>query len=304
MKKIFALVGLILMVCLLSMQSVGAVQYGSRGNTVSEIQQKLKDWGYYDGAVDGIFGSETKQAVIAFQKKNGLEADGIAGTKTFQALGMDERKNENESSASSSGFSGVYRYGSRGEQVKQIQQKLKQWGYYNGSADGVFGSGTKKAVITFQKKNGLSADGIVGTQTLKAMGLYASAATSSSGNKSDYSNELRLLARIISAEARGEPYRGQVAVGAVIMNRIEHPSFPNTLAGVIYQEGAFTAIVDGQFEQPVADSAYRAAQDALNGVDPTNGCLYYYNPKTATSSWIFSLPITTVIGSHSFSKGK
>ena len=109
-----------------------------------------------------------------------------------------------------------------------------------------------------------------------------------------------LLARVISAEARGEPYSGQVAVGAVILNRVEHPSFPNTIAGVVYQKGAFTCMVDGQIDQPVAASAYRAARDALNGSDPSGGAIYYFNPDTATSSWIWSRPLITVIGSHRF----
>ena len=166
----------------------------------------------------------------------------------------------------------TYRQGSTGEQVRIIQTKLKNWGYYDGAVDGIFGSGTAEAVRYFQRKNGLTADGIVGPATLK----------------------------VISAEARGEPYSGQVAVGAVILNRVEHPSFPNTVAGVVYQPGAFTCMVDGQIDQPVADSAYRAARDALNGADPSGGAIYYFNPSTATSAWIWSRPLIKVIGSHRF----
>ena len=188
----------------------------------------------------------------------------------------------------------TYRQGSTGEQVRIIQTKLKNWGYYDGAVDGIFGSGTAEAVRYFQRKNGLTADGIAGPATLKALGM------STGGGGSGQESTVELLARVISAEARGEPYSGQVAVGAVILNRVEHPSFPNTVAGVVYQPGAFTCMVDGQFDQPVADSAYRAARDALNGADPSGGAIYYFNPSTATSAWIWSRPLIKVIGSHRF----
>ena len=188
----------------------------------------------------------------------------------------------------------TYRQGSTGEQVRIIQTKLKNWGYYDGAVDGIFGSGTAEAVRYFQRKNGLTADGIVGPATLKALGM------STGGGGSGQESTVELLARVISAEARGEPYSGQVAVGAVILNRVEHPSFPNTIAGVVYQPGAFTCMVDGQIDQPVADSAYRAARDALNGADPSGGAIYYFNPSTATSAWIWSRPLIKTIGSHRF----
>ena len=188
----------------------------------------------------------------------------------------------------------TYRQGSTGEQVRIIQTKLKNWGYYDGAVDGIFGSGTAEAVRYFQRKNGLTADGVVGPATLKALGM------STGGGGSGQESTVELLARVISAEARGEPYSGQVAVGAVILNRVEHPSFPNTVAGVVYQPGAFTCMVDGQIDQPVADSAYRAARDALNGADPSGGAIYYFNPSTATSAWIWSRPLIKVIGSHRF----
>ena len=189
----------------------------------------------------------------------------------------------------------TYRQGSTGEQVRIIQTKLKNWGYYDGAVDGIFGSGTAEAVRYFQRKNGLTADGIVGPATLEALGMSASGNAASS-----WDSDVALLAKVISAEARGEPYSGQVAVGAVILNRVEHPSFPNTVAGVVYQPGAFTCMVDGQIDQPVADSAYRAARDALNGADPSGGAIYYFNPSTATSAWIWSRPLIKVIGSHRF----
>ena len=195
-----------------------------------------------------------------------------------------------------------YKKGSSGAVVTQIQTKLKSWGYYTGTVDGIYGSGTERAVRAFQQKNGLTVDGTAGDQTLAAMGLSAGGGNSSNsgGSGGASSSQVDLLARLISAEARGEPYSGQVAVGAVVLNRIKHPSFPNTLPGVIYQSGAFTCITDGQFNQPVAESAYRAARDALNGVDPSGGAIYYFNPSTATSSWIWSRPLITVIGKHRF----
>ena len=184
--------------------------------------------------------------------------------------------------------------GSRGDEVRQIQTVLKNQGYYTGNVDGIYGTITKNAVIAFQKNNGLTADGIAGTKTLKALGIE-SGNTYGGYSSSDY----ELLARIISAEARGEEYLGQVAVGAVVLNRIEHPSFPDTLPGVIYQNGAFSCLYDGQFYEPIADSAYSAARDALNGVDPSGGAIYY-NPVTATNKWIRSRKIIATIGKHVF----
>lgn len=264
-------------------------QFGSTGTEVRQIQTALKRQGYYNGAVDGIFGSATQTAVRKFQAAKGLTVDGICGSATLNALGIG-------------GSSTVLRKGSSGSGVKQVQQRLANWGYYSGAVDGVYGSATEAAVRKFQRNNGLSADGICGVKTLSAMGL--SSLASSSHVSSSNNGNVYLLARIISAEARGESYRGQVAVGAVVLNRVESSQFPNTLAGVIYQKGAFTAIDDGQFNEPIADSAYRAAREALAGADPTGGCLYYYNPATATSSWIYSLPVKMTIGKHRFSMGK
>lgn len=193
--------------------------------------------------------------------------------------------------------SALSKMGSRSQEVKDIQRVLKAKGYYSGAVDGIYGTNTKNAVIKFQKANGLSADGIAGKQTLKALGVDSNGNTSFGGfNSKDYD----LLARIISAEARGESYIGQVAVGAVVLNRIEHPSFPDTLSGVVYQKGAFSCLNDGQFYENVADSAYRAAMDAINGMDPSGGAIYYYNPDKSTSKWIFSRPIITTIGKHRF----
>ena len=191
----------------------------------------------------------------------------------------------------------LYKTGSSGEVVTQVQTRLKNWGYYFGSVDGVYGSKTEEAVRYFQRKNGLSVDGQVGNQTLAALGLNPSGTVSTGQNQS---GDLYLLARLISAEARGEPYVGQVAVGAVVLNRVEHPSFPNSISGVIYQPGAFSCLDDGQFDQPIAESAYRAAQEALDGSDPSGGAIYYFNPVTATSAWIWSRPLIVQIGKHRF----
>lgn len=184
--------------------------------------------------------------------------------------------------------------GSRGSEVKAIQEKLKERGIYTGSIDGIYGKGTSDAVKKFQKQQGLTADGVAGPQTLKKLGItMGSLPTATEGN-------VYLLARIISAEARGEPYSGQVAVGAVVLNRVEHPSFPDTLSGVIYQNGAFTAIVDGQFQQPISDSAYKAARDALNGQDPSGGAIYYFNPDKTSNKWMRTRPVIKRIGKHLF----
>ena len=197
-------------------------------------------------------------------------------------------------------YAAALRQGSSGATVKKVQQKLKNWGYYSGSVDGIYGKNTVAAVKLFQKKNGLTVDGIAGTKTLAAMGITSSGSQSQSGSYSD--SDVALLARLIYGEARGESYVGQVAVGAVVMNRIKSASFPNTMAGVIYQSYAFTAVNDGQINLTPNATAKKAAQDAMNGWDPTYGAIYYYNPAIATSSWIFSRKTTVTIGNHVFAK--
>ncbi len=193
------------------------------------------------------------------------------------------------------------KYGSRGDEVRQIQTKLKRWGYYNGNIDGIYGTQTLNAVKYFQRKNGLTQDGIAGPATLKAMGIFSSSGSSSSGSTSNSSN-VNLLARLIYGEARGESYTGQVAVGAVVMNRVKSSSFPNSISGVIYQSGAFDVVSDGQINLTPNSTAKKAAQDALNGWDPTYGAIYYFNPATATNKWIWSRPMTVTIGKHRFCK--
>ena len=199
----------------------------------------------------------------------------------------------------------VLRQGSTGGEVKEVQRRLKMWGYYSGEVDGIYGSKTVEAVKYFQRKNGLTADGIAGKATFAALGMNDSVKAlendGGSGSGSNYtSSDLYLLAKCIYAEARGESYTGQVAVGAVILNRVDSPAFPNTIAGVIYQKNAFTAVSDGQINLEPDQTAMNAASDAMNGWDPTYGCLYYYNPAVATSSWIFGRETVTVIGKHVF----
>ncbi len=189
--------------------------------------------------------------------------------------------------------------GSQGNEVRQIQTLLKDWGYYKGSVDGIFGVQTKNAVVSFQKKNGLSADGVAGPATLKALGIYSGGAQQDTGTSG---SDMYLLANIISAEARGEPFEGQVAVGACVLNRVEHPSFPDTLYGVVYQPGAFTAITDGQIKESIAESARKAAREALNGSDPSGGSIYYFNPDKTSNKWIRTRPVIKRIGSHLFCK--
>jgi len=210
----------------------------------------------------------------------------------FLAAGFILYKNTVDQNQSSRAV--VSYYGSRGKEVTEIQKRLKAWGYYKGAVDGIYGYQTYQAVRYFQSKNGLKVDGIAGKQTLAALGI--------STGTTDYDRNLDLMARVIYGEARGEPYEGMVAVGAVILNRVADSRFPNTIPGVIYQAGAFDVVSDGQINLTPNDTAYKAARDALNGWDPTYGCIYYFNPATATSKWIWSRPIVVKIGKHNFCK--
>lgn len=188
--------------------------------------------------------------------------------------------------------------GSRGEEVRKIQKKLKELGYYKGSVDGIYGTATKKAVTSFQKNCGITADGIAGPKTLKFLGLSSS--TSSSGK---YSNsDVYLLSKLIAAEARGESYTGQVAVGAVVLNRVAHPSFPDTVAGVIYQKGAFSCVNDSNWSVSGNSTSLKAARDCINGWDPSGGAIYYFNPNKTSNSFMWSRPVIKVIGNHKFCK--
>lgn len=190
--------------------------------------------------------------------------------------------------------------GSTGDEVIAVQKRLKQWGYYSGAVDGIFGYATERAVRWFQEKNGLTVDGVVGEKTAAAMGLNLKSTVSASTKPA--SGDVYLLAQCIYSESRGEPYKGQVAVGAVVLNRVKSSSFPNSISGVVYQRGAFSAVDDGQINLRPDDSALKAARDAMNGWDPTGGCLYYYNPAKTSNRWIRSRPVVVRIGNHVFCK--
>lgn len=191
--------------------------------------------------------------------------------------------------------------GSTGEKVKTLQSKLKKWGYYDGAVDGVFGNGTRKAVEKFQRKNGLTVDGVVGSATAKALGMSLGSSGSSGGSSGSSSNKnLYLLAQLVHGEARGEPYKGKVAVAAVVLNRVDSSSFPNSISGVIYQRGAFSVVDDGQINLSPNEESIKAARDAMNGWDPTGGCLYYYAPAKTTNKWMLSHSVKIRIGGHAF----
>lgn len=198
----------------------------------------------------------------------------------------------------------VLEVGSRGDDVTKVQKRLIQYGYMSGSADGRYGEKTRDAVKLFQRRNGLTVDGKVGPSTAAALGVtlsgQASRAVSASSSATIVSADHRLLSKLVHAEARGEPYKGQVAVAAVVLNRVRSASFPNTISGVIYQKNAFTCVNNGSINNTPDSSCIRAALDALNGWDPTGGCLYYYNPRTAVDDWIRTRTTKTVIGRHEF----
>jgi spore cortex-lytic enzyme len=275
-----------------SRTQAAVVKAGSNAGDIKAVQLKLKQWGYYGGKVDGVYGSKTVAAVKLFQQKNNLTPDGIAGPKTLGKMGV---------SVGLSVSSGTVKAGASKTDVKKVQQRLKDYGYYKGAVDGVYGPVTAQAVRNYQKDHGLKVDGIAGSNTLSSMGIASGGSPINSGGSNPPGNaDAYLLSRCIYAEARGEPYEGQVAIGAVILNRVRHPDFPNTISGVIYQPGAFTVVSDGQINLSPDSTAQRAAQDALNGWDPTHGCIFYYNPATATSQWIYSRPVVSRIGRHVF----
>lgn len=253
------------------------------------VQQRLRDWGYYNGPVTGYYGELTKAAVVRFQLKHGLNPEGYLGALTLEKIGIYVPP------TASASFTGETPYDA--SIIRRAQQKLLNWGYFNGPVTGNYGPLTTSAVVHFQQKHGLNAEGYLGPLTLEKLGIFVPANTNQS-----YTNnaDLDLLARCVYAEARGEPYAGQVAVAAVVLNRVNHPSFPNTISEVIYQPYAFTAVADRQIYLTPNQSAYNAARDALNGWDPTYGCLFYYNPAVATSQWMFNKPIANKIGRHVF----
>lgn len=281
----------------ISLPVVGRISLGKTTANVAAVQARLKTLGYYTSKVDGAWGNGTLRAVLRYQSDKGLTVDGVVGSGTARKLGL---------TLSSSARSGGITAGKTAANVKAVQNALKSAGYYSSSVDGVWGKRTMCAVMSFQSDCGLTVDGVVGSGTLKKLGITlnggsSGGSTGSGGSVGNVSqSDLDLLARCVYGEARGEPYNGQVAIAAVVLNRVKSSKFPNTIYGVIYQKNAFTAVNDGQINLTPNQTAYNAARDAINGWDPTGGCLYYYNPATATSSWIWSLTVHIKIGRHNF----
>ncbi len=277
----------------LSLPITGGITKGKTDFNVAAVQARLKTFGYYRSTVDGMWGKGTLTAVMRYQSDGGLAVDGVVGGGTARMLGITLYNVEK---------SGGIVKGKTAENIRKLQTALKSIGYYNSTVDGAWGRRTMCAVMSYQSDHGLTVDGVVGSATEKALGITlgtgSSGGTGSTGNVSE--SDLNLLARCVYGESRGEPYTGQVAVAAVVLNRVRSSKFPNTIKGVIYQAGAFTAVSDGQINLTPNQSAYNAARDALAGWDPTGGCLYYYNPDTATSSWIWSLTVHIKIGNHNF----
>lgn len=258
---------------------------------VRVVQQRLLDWGYYNGPITGFYGQLTQSAVIKFQRKHNLNPAGYLGELTLEKIGIYVPPK------TSTNVTGGTEYDST--IITKVQQQLLNWGYFNGPVTGNYGPLTTAAVVQFQKNHGLNAEGYLGPLTLQKMGIPAPSTSSSSSSHTNNS-DLDLLARCVYAEARGEPYVGQVAIAAVVLNRVRHPEFPNTISEVIYQPYAFTAVADRQIYLTPNQAAFDAARDALNGWDPTYGCLFYYNPAVATSQWMFQKPIANQIGRHVF----
>ncbi len=277
----------------LSLPITGGITKGKTDFNVAAVQARLKTFGYYRSTVDGMWGKGTLTAVMRYQSDGGLAVDGVVGGGTARKLGITLYNVEK---------SGGIVKGKTAENIRKLQTALKSIGYYTSTVDGAWGRRTMCAVMSYQSDHGLTVDGVVGSATEKALGITlgtgSSGGTGSTGNVSE--SDLNLLARCVYGESRGEPYTGQVAVAAVVLNRVRSSKFPNTIKGVIYQAGAFTAVSDGQINLTPNQSAYNAARDALAGWDPTGGCLYYYNPDTATSSWIWSLTVHIKIGNHNF----
>ncbi len=279
-----------------SLPVTGGITYSKTDANVAAVQARLKTYGYYSSTVDGAWGKGTLRAVLKYQSENGMTVDGMVGPGTSGKLGI---------TLSTAARSGGINKGKTYENVKAVQTALKSRGYYTSTVDGAWGKRTMCAVMSFQSDNGLTVDGVVGSATERKLGITLGSGGSSGGSGSGSIGnisqaDLDLLARCVYGESRGEPYNGQVAVAAVVLNRVKSSKFPNTIYGVIYQKNAFTAVNDGQINLTPNQTAYNAARDALGGWDPTGGCLYYYNPATATSSWIWTLTVHIRIGRHNF----
>ncbi|MDQ2084854.1 peptidoglycan-binding protein [Herbivorax sp. ANBcel31] len=296
-KKTILLLLIIVVCSLQPISSYGNSSYsnlrlGSRGNDVVRLQQTLQNRGYYQSSVDGIFGSITERAVINFQLDNKITVDGIAGTQTKSLL-YSSQPNNNYSNL---------RFGSRGSKVTRLQQTLQNRGYYQSSIDGIFGKITERAVINFQSDNRLTVDGIAGTQT-KSL-LYSENSTEFS-SQSYNSDDVYWLSRIINSEAQGEPYQGQVAVGNVVLNRVNSPRFPDTIYGVIFEYykhiPQFSPVAEGTIYNMPSQSSVQAAKDSLNGARPVGNSMYFFNPDKSAGTWIVqNRQYLTRIGNHIF----
>lgn len=293
MKKSRVIVSILVLLLILSVFTTHSfasgytlLKVGSRGSEVTRLQKALNDHGYPAGTADGIYGPKTRNAVINFQKAYNLSVDGIAGPETQGRLYSLNSK--------------VLKFGSRGSEVSKLQQTLNNKGYSAGTVDGIYGSKTQKAVINFQKNNGLLVDGIAGPQTQKA--LY------SAPSKSNYSSDdLYWLSRIIDAESKGEPYNGKVAVGNVIINRVNSKDFPNTIKGVIFEDykgiPQFTPVSTGTIYNEPSKESVQAAKDALNNSRPVGNATYFFNPDKSEATWIVNnKTYVTRIGDHVFYK--
>lgn len=291
-KKIIVPAFTMLFIFILSATSFAStsLQFGSRGTQVSNLQRALKNSGHYNYSITGIYGKITEQAVIDFQKSNRLRIDGIANQQTQSRL-----------------FGSSYstlRFGSRGSNVSNLQQGLKNAGYYNYSVTGFYGKITEQAVIDFQRSNRLRIDGIAGPQTQSAL-YNGSSTNNTASNVSQSSSDLYWLSRIIHAEARGEPYTGMVAVGNVVLNRVNSTNFPNTVYGVIFEYykhiPQFSPVEEGTIYNTPSAQSVRAARDALNGARPVGNAEYFFNPRKASGAWIVNnRTYLTRIGEHVF----
>jgi N-acetylmuramoyl-L-alanine amidase len=300
--------------------SKATLKVGSKGGDVYELQGRLKHLGYYKGKIDGHFGWGTYKSVKTFQWKFGLKTDGVVGSTTKLKLWRATKAWAPGKTSQAASGGAVLKKGSSGGNVYDLQGRLKFLGFYKGKIDGSYGSRTAASVRRFQSQFGLKVDGVAGSNTVSKLraatknykpgaggggGTQAKSKTKYTTNHSHRgfsSQDISLMANAVYGEARGEPYTGQVAVAAVILNRIDNAKFPNTISGVIFQPGAFTAVADGQIYLTPNERAKKAVQDAINGWDPTGGCIYYFNPVTATSKWIWSRPQVKKIGKHIFCK--
>lgn len=292
----------------------GILKVGARGGDVYELQGRLKFLGYYTGKVDGVFSWRTYRAVRLFQYSYGMrKIDGVVGPKTKLKL-WQASKNWRPGMTTAPARGTVLKIGSRGGNVYDLQGRLRFIGFYTGKIDGQYGWRTYRAVRLFQYEFGLKIDGVAGPKTLSKLRAAtknyrppraARRAQTAMLPKTSHGlsrNDLKLLAQAVHAEARGEPYVGKVAVAAVILNRLESDKFPDTVSGVIFQPLAFEAVADGQIWLEPDETSKKAVMDALNGWDPSNGALYYFNPARATSKWIWSRPQIKRIGKHIFTR--